>query len=68
MKLLIMVCGIPMISLLSLLDISMLTRPKMLRIEKAYLVLVSLSMIILWLGLVRNKTLYLYQLSKLNIL
>ena len=52
---------------MSLLDIPMLTRLKMLRIEKTYLVLVSLLMIILWLGLVRNKNLYLYQLSKLNI-
>ena len=38
------------------------------RIEKAYLMLVFLLVIVLWLGLVRNKTLYPYLLSKLSIL
>ena len=37
-------------------------------IKKKHLVLVFLLVIVLWLGLVRNKTLYPYLLPKLSIL
>ena len=46
----------------------MLIGAKMSRIEKTHLVLVLLLVIVLWLNLVRNKTLYPYLLLKLNIL
>ena len=46
----------------------MLIRLKMLRIEKAHLMLVFLLVIVLWLGLVRNKIFYLYLLSNVRIL
>ena len=63
-----MVCGILTRLLLWLLDIPMLTRPKTLRIEKPHMVLVFLLVIVLQLGLVRNKTLYPYLLLKMSIL
>ena len=40
----------------------------MLKIEKTHLVFFSLLVIVLWLDLVRNKTLYPYLLFKLNML
>ena len=46
----------------------MLIKLEMLRIEKALLVFVFLLVIVLWLSLVRNKTLYPYLLSKLIML
>ena len=56
--------------LLWLLDILILTRPDMLRIEKTHLVffIFILLVFVLWLGLVWNKTLYPYLLLKLSIL
>ena len=63
-----MVRDIPMILLLWLLDIPTPTGLGMLRIEKTHLMFVFLLVIVLWLGLVRNKTLYPYLPLKLNIL
>ena len=59
--------------LLWLLDISMLTRLEMLRIENTHLMFffiffLFLLVFVLWLGLVWNKTLYPYLLLKLSIL
>ena len=66
MRLLTMVCGIPLIILLGLLVIPMLIGLKMSRIEKTHLVSAFSFVIFLWLDLVRNKILYLYLLPKLN--
>ena len=48
-------CGILTIHLLLWSVILMLIGPKMLRIEKVHMVYVFSSMILFWLGLVRNK-------------